>query len=158
MSGATSKSPQAAARSLTTLGERLRRERKRQKVTAVAASEAAGLSRVTLHRIERGEASVAIGAWVAVADALGLAFDLIDTKAALKSAPIPKPIRLADYPELKKLGWQLRKGAELTPDEALDLYERNWRHVDVERLTARELALIQALSTQIGGGRLLVRA
>jgi len=116
------------------------------------------MSRVTLHRIERGEASVAIGAWVAVADALGLAFDLVDTKAAPRSVPIPKPIRLADYPELKKLGWQLRKDAELTPDEALDLYERNWRHVDVERLSARELALIHALSTQVGGGRLLVRA
>lgn len=158
MRAASSKSAKAGARSLTTLGERLRRERKRQKVTAVAASEAAGLSRVTLHRIERGEASVAIGAWVAVADALGLAFDLVDTKSVPRSTPVPNPIRLADYPELKKLGWQLRKDAELTPDEALDLYERNWRHVDVERLTAREQALIQALSTKIGGGRLLVRA
>ena len=155
---ASPNTPKPGARSLTTLGERLRRERKRQKVTAVAASEAAGLSRVTLHRIERGEASVAIGAWVAVADALGLAFDLVDTKAAPRSTAVPNPIRLADYPELKKLGWQLRKDTELTPGEALDLYERNWRHVDVERLSARELALIQALSTQIGGGRLLVRA
>src|SRR5215217_2205564 len=152
MAAASPKNPKPGARSLTALGERLRRERKRQKVTAVAASEAAGLSRVTLHRIERGEASVAIGAWVAVADALGLAFDLVDTKTSPRSTPMPNPIRLADYPELKKLGWQLRKDAELTPDEALDLYERNWRHVDVERLTAREQALIQALQTQIGGG------
>jgi len=158
MATAAPKSPKAGATSLTTLGERLRRERKRQKVTAVAASEAAGLSRVTLHRIERGEPSVAVGAWVAVADALGLAFDLTDTKSAPKPMAVPGPIRVADYPQLKKLGWQLRKDAELTPGEALDLYERNWRHVDVERLTAQELAFIQALSTQIGGGRLLVRA
>src|SRR4051812_41986971 len=107
MAAASRDTPKPGARSLTALGERLRRERKRQKVTAVAASEAAGLSRVTLHRIERGEASVAIGAWVAVADALGLALDLVDTKAAPKSIAVPHAIRLADYPELKKLGWQL---------------------------------------------------
>ena len=149
----TSTSGQTA---LQTLGERIRRERKRQKVTAVAASEAAGLSRVTLHRIERGEAGVAIGAWAAVADALGLAFDLIDTKAAPKATSLPDKIRLADYPQLKKLGWQLRQDTELTPAEALELYERNWRHVDVGRLTAPESALIDALSRQIGKGRPLV--
>ena len=149
-----SKSP--VATSLTALGERLRRERKRQKVTAVAASEAAHISRVTLHRIERGEPGVAIGAWIAAADALGLAFDLADTKPAPRRVALPNPIRLADYAQLKKLGWQLRKDAELTPEEALDLYERNWRHVDVDRLAGKELSLIRALSTRIGGGRLLV--
>jgi len=145
-----------ATRALTALGERLRRERKRQKVTAVAASEAAHISRVTLHRIERGEPGVAIGAWVAAADALGLAFDLADTKPLPKRVALPNPIRLADYPQLRKLGWQLRKDAELTPEEALDLYERNWRHVDVDRLAGKELALVRALSTRLGGGRLLV--
>jgi len=156
MVATSAKGSNAAAQSLANLGERLRRERKRQKVTAIAASEAAGLSRVTLHRIERGETSVAIGAWVAVADALGLAFDLVDTKSKPKLAAVPNPIRLADYPQLKKLGWQLRKDAEVTPAEALELYERNWRHVDVEALTAAESTLIDALSTQLGGGRLLV--
>ena len=40
---------------LASLGERIRVARKRQRVSAVAAAQAAGISRVTLHRIERGE-------------------------------------------------------------------------------------------------------
>lgn len=57
---------------LRALGARLRATRKAQRVSAVAAAEAAGMSRVTLHRIEAGEPSVSIGHWVALADALGL--------------------------------------------------------------------------------------
>ncbi|MBC7603974.1 MAG: helix-turn-helix domain-containing protein, partial [Ramlibacter sp.] len=43
--------------SLNTIGATLRARRKAMKVSAVAASEAAGISRVTLHRIEKGEPS-----------------------------------------------------------------------------------------------------
>ena len=68
----------AARDRLALLGERIRAARKRQRVTAVAAAQAAGISRVTLHRIERGEPTVAVGAWIAIATALGLAFDLRD--------------------------------------------------------------------------------
>src|SRR5512140_3330039 len=92
---------------LARLGERLRAERKRQRVTTVAAAEAAGISRVTLHRIERGEPTVAVGAWVAVASALGLVFDLVDANAAVQASKLPKKVRLRDYPQLKKLAWQL---------------------------------------------------
>jgi len=45
---------------------------------------------------------------------------------------------------------------ELSPQEALELYERNWRHLDRAALSDPEAALIDALSRQIGGGRLLV--
>lgn len=31
-------------------------------------------------------------------------------------------------------------------------YERNWRHVDVERLTAKEAELIDNLTQKFGGG------
>jgi transcriptional regulator with XRE-family HTH domain len=143
-------------RRLAQLGERIRAARKRQRVPAVATAEAAGISRVTLHRIERGEPTVAVGAWVAVAGALGLVFDLLDENAAAKPAKLPKKIRLRDYPELKKLAWQLQGVDEVSPSEALDLYERNWRHVDRAALTEDEAALIDALSREIGGGRLLV--
>ena len=51
----------AAAR-LLALGEQLRAQRKRLGVSATTAAEAAGMSRVTLHRIERGEPSVTMGA------------------------------------------------------------------------------------------------
>lgn len=141
---------------LALLGERIRTARKRQRVTAVAAAEAAGISRVTLHRIERGEPTVAVGAWVAAASALGLEFDLPDPNAAREAKKLPKKIRLGDYPQLKKLAWQLHGVDDVTPREALDLYERNWRHVDQAALSAKEAALIDALSREVGGGRLLV--
>ncbi|WP_202634485.1 hypothetical protein [Rugosibacter aromaticivorans] len=34
---------------------------------------------------------------------------------------------------------------ELTPVEALSIYERNWRHVDVQNLDPRERDLIDSL-------------
>jgi transcriptional regulator with XRE-family HTH domain len=142
---------------LANLGERIRAARKRQRVSSVAAAEAAGISRVTLHRIERGEPTVAMGAWMAAAGALGLALDLLDANAAAaQPRKLPKKVRLRDFPQLRKLAWQLHGVDELTPQQALDLYERNWRHVDTAALTPVEAALIDALSRQIGGGRLLV--
>jgi transcriptional regulator with XRE-family HTH domain len=141
---------------LALLGERLRAARKRQRVSAVAAAEAAGISRVTLHRIERGEPTVAMGAWVAVASALGLAFDLPDADVAGEAIKLPKKLRLRDYPQLKKLAWQLQGIEEISPGEALQLYERNWRHVDRAALSKDEAALVDMLSREIGGGRLLV--
>ena len=141
---------------LARLGERLRAARKRQRVTTVAAAQAAGISRVTLHRIERGEPTVAIGAWMAAASALGLAFDLLDANAANQASKLPKQIRLRDYPQLKQLAWQLHGVDEISPRQALELYERNWRHVDRPALSEDEAALIDTLSREIGGGRLLV--
>ncbi|MBC8007216.1 MAG: helix-turn-helix domain-containing protein [Prolixibacteraceae bacterium] len=141
---------------LALLGERIRAARKRQRVTAVAAAQAAGISRVTLHRIERGEPTVAIAAWVAVATALGLSFDLLDAKAAAGTTKLPKKIRLRDFPQLKKLAWQLQGVDEVTPQDALDLYERNWRHLDRAALSDDEAVLIDALARAFAGGRLLV--
>jgi len=86
--------PPHAAEQLARLGQRLRGHRKQQGVSAVAAAEAAGMSRVTLHRIERGEPSVTIGAWLAAAEAQGLRLDLQDSLA---------PEATADSPQLKKL-------------------------------------------------------
>ena len=51
---------EAAATKLAALGERIRKQRKALKVSAVDAAEAAGMSRVTLHRVEAGEPSVAM--------------------------------------------------------------------------------------------------
>jgi len=99
---------------------------------------------------------VAVGAWVAVATALGLSLDLLDAKAVAGATTVPKTIRLRDFPQLRKLAWQLHGVDEVSPQEALDLYERNWRHLDRTSLSDREAALIDALSREIGGGRLLV--
>lgn len=142
---------------LARLGQQLRAARERQKVSAVAAAEAAGLSRVTVHRIERGEPSVAMGAWVALAGALGVTLALAEPGTAAKApAVLPERIHLDDFPQLRKLAWQLPGVQDLSPREALDLYERNWRHVDRASLSPTESALIDALSQVLGGGRLLV--
>lgn len=61
-------------------------------------------------------------------------------------------IRLQDYPELRRLGWQLAQGGVLTPREALDIYERNWRHIDEEALVDPERQLISDLRRAIGEG------
>ncbi|MBI3350201.1 MAG: helix-turn-helix domain-containing protein [Burkholderiales bacterium] len=45
----------AVATQLETLCQRVRTQRKQQKLTATDSAKAAGMSRVTLHRIARGE-------------------------------------------------------------------------------------------------------
>lgn len=144
---------------LKALGERIRAHREQQKVSATAAAEAAGMSRVTLHRIERGEPSVTLGAYLSAIDAVGLQLELRDPNTPPAPVPgtgLPARVRLDDYPQLKGLAWQLHGVDELSPQEALNLYERNWRHMDHAHIEPAEQALIQALVNQLGGGRLLV--
>jgi transcriptional regulator with XRE-family HTH domain len=144
---------------LRDLGKSLRAHRERQKLSATVTAEAAGISRVTLHRIERGEASVTMGAYLSAIDAVGLSLQLEDPHqiSPLPGAShLPERIRLAAYPQLQRLAWQVPGVEELTPAEALSLYERNWRHLDPERMSPDERALVRALTQQWGGGRLLV--
>ena len=63
---------EAATATLRAVGQQIRTHRKRLRVSATSAAQAAGMSRVTLHRIERGEASVTMGAYMNAAAALGL--------------------------------------------------------------------------------------
>ncbi len=153
----------AVAAKLAALGERLRECRRALKISAVTAAEAAGLSRVTLHRIERGEPSVAMGAYIAVASALGVEIQLMEragrispARQSAKKRGYPARIRIADFPQLQRLAWQLHGVATLMPEAALGLYERNWKHVDIAGLTPAEQSLVQALVQDLGGGRLLV--
>ncbi len=144
---------------LKDLGERIRAHRQQQKVSATTAAEAAGMSRVTLHRIERGEPSVTLGAYLSAIDAVGLQLELRDPNAPsalVAGMGVPDRVRLNDYPQLKGLAWQLHGVDDVSAPEALSLYERNWRHVDHAHLGPAERALVQALVKQLGGGRLLV--
>jgi transcriptional regulator with XRE-family HTH domain len=145
----------AVVTQLETLGRRIRAQRERQRVTATDAAEAAGMSRVTLHRIERGEPSVTMGAYLSAMAAVGLSLQALEPHAAPASA-LPTVVKLDEYPALKQLAWQLPGVNELSPAQALDLYERNWRHLDRERLMPNERRLVQALVEELGGGRLLV--
>jgi len=148
------------AAKLVSLGEQLRAQRKRLGVSATTAAEAAGMSRVTLHRIERGEHSVTMGAWLNAAAALGLGLAVVEPQPPPprrgKAAAMPKRIRLADYPQLERLAWQFQGASDLSPAEALGLYERNWRHIEQGALAPDERALIQQLVASLGGNRLLV--
>lgn len=144
---------------LKTLGEAIRAHRERLKVSATVAAEAAGMSRVTLHRIERGEPSVTMGAYLGAIDALGLQLELREPQerpATTHAAGLPERVRLADFPQLRRLAWQLHDVDELSPAEALNLYERNWRHIDRSSMVPAEGALLELLVEHLGGGRLLV--
>lgn len=50
-------------------------------------------------------------------------------------------VRVADYPQLPWICWNLKADAELDCAEALELYERKWRHVDPEDIDEAEQAL-----------------
>ncbi|MFV0493828.1 helix-turn-helix domain-containing protein [Mycobacterium sp.] len=63
-------------RALAEIGEELRGRRKELRISAATAAEAAGVSRVTLHRIESGTPSVTVGAYMNAAAALGLQLEL----------------------------------------------------------------------------------
>ncbi|MDM0057964.1 helix-turn-helix domain-containing protein [Variovorax fucosicus] len=157
----------AAAATLGALGARIRERRKALRVSATTAAEAAGMSRVTLHRIEQGGASVTMGAYANAMAALGVQIQFVDVPQPAGSAldPVtsaggeavaPQRIRLADYPQLKQLAWHVPGATDLTPEEALSLYERNWRHVEQGKVEARERALIDTLVRTLGKGHLLV--
>jgi len=146
------------ASSLHALGQQIRAQRKALRVSATAAAQAAGMSRVTLHRIEHGEPSVTIGAYMNAAAALGLELGILRPAPEAGEAPqtldkrawIPVRIRLADYPQLKRLAWQVHGTDSLTPVEARDIYERNARHLDATSLDEGERDLMEALRTALG--------
>lgn len=159
---------ESSAAQLQALGQQLRARRKALRVSSMATAEAAGMSRVTLHRIEKGEPSVAAGAWANAMAALGmtlLARNAEDTRTAGERAQpadlaawIPVRVRLADYPQLKALAWQIHGTDTLSPMEALGIYERNARHLDTAAMSPAEQALLQALRTGLGGGSAMVGA
>jgi|JI9StandDraft_2_1071091.scaffolds.fasta_scaffold159563_2 transcriptional regulator with XRE-family HTH domain len=150
-----SKSPaptDACTTQLQALGAQIRSQRKALRLSATVTAEAAGVSRVTLHRIEKGEPSVTIGAWCSAMAALGMALQAGSGANASTAAPsanrtgwIPARVALADYPQLRALTWQVHGTDTLTPLEALGIYERNARHLDLQAMSADEQALLDAL-------------
>jgi DNA-binding XRE family transcriptional regulator len=146
---------EVTAAKLQSLGACVAERRKALRVSATVAAEAAGMSRVTLHRIEKGEPSVTMGAWSNAIAALGMHLQLQNNET-LKPAQAdrtgwwPVSITLADYPQLKSLAWQVHGTDHLTPVEAFDIYERNARHLDLPNLTAQEQALWHALQQAFG--------
>lgn len=146
-----------AADKLVALGKQIRAQRKALRISVTAAAEAAGMSRVTMHRIEKGEPSVTMGAYLNATEVLNMNFGISKPGELPANAPdagykgwIPARIHLSDYPQLKQLAWQIHGTDELTPKEALSIYERNWRHIEVQSLKPHEQQLIEALRIGIG--------
>jgi hypothetical protein len=62
-------------------------------------------------------------------------------------------VRLGDYPQLRDLAWN-RVDEYLPAKEAFQLYERNWRLIDVTALQDDERALIARLRAEFGDGEI----
>jgi hypothetical protein len=60
-------------------------------------------------------------------------------------------IRIADFPQLELLCWNLNE-EYITREIAFGLYERNWRLIDSATLTAKETGLIDELKQEFGRG------
>ncbi|MCS5592506.1 MAG: helix-turn-helix domain-containing protein [Gammaproteobacteria bacterium] len=146
-----------AVSQLAEIGQLVRQHRKSFKITANAAAETAGISRVTLHRIEKGEPSVSMGGYLNVISALGLHLHLtvkddVESEADTeKVGLLPVRIALADYPQLKELAWHVPGVDELTLIEAHSIYERNKRFLESESLSESEHELIELLKLAFEG-------
>lgn len=147
------------------LGVKIAAQRKALGVRAQSAARSAGISRVTLHRIEKGETSVSLGAYLQVCKALGLHLDILSDKGRDRAAKEQLPenisadgphIRIRDYPQLTNLAWQLDPNALLSDEEVRSIYERNKRFLQLEKLKEQERALMQRLIIEKGMENLFV--
>jgi len=161
------------ARLLSELGMRLRMARKRRSMSAEKLAELAGITRVTLNRLEVGEpAAATLGTLTRVLGALGMAGDLMllarddrvghqlrDARLLEPRKPAqPRLIALKDLPYLRTVAaWHLPDAdTRLTPEEVFSLYERNWRHIEPEKIVGKEAAVLKRLTHTVGKGVLLV--
>ena len=146
-----------AVSQLAQIGQLIRQHRKSFKITANAAAETAGISRVTLHRIEKGEPTVSMGAYLNVISALDLNLHLSEEDDLEYEAngndvgKLPVRITLSDYPQLKELAWHVQGVGELSLIEAHSIYERNKRFLDTENLSGSEQELIEQLGVAFEG-------
>jgi transcriptional regulator with XRE-family HTH domain len=160
--------PDAEAQRLAQLGERLRLARLRRKLSADAVAAQAHITRVTLLKLEAGDPGVTLGTLAKVLGVLWLGEDIepiaVDdarvnaaTDARLPVRRAPAKIKVQRYPQLSSVAWHFAdRDGEVTPQEALALYERNWRHIEPEKFLPIELALVKHLTDTVGKGVLLV--
>lgn len=60
-------------------------------------------------------------------------------------------VKIADYPQLELLCWN-RRSRFVSAREAWEIYERNWRFAERDRLEPPEQDLIRRLAVRFGGG------
>lgn len=78
---------------LKTLGENIKLARLRRKITTTMLAERAGMGRITLGKIERGDSGVTLGAYASVLFCLGLEKDLVRVAEA---DPLGRKLQDAD--------------------------------------------------------------
>jgi hypothetical protein len=61
-------------------------------------------------------------------------------------------LQLGEYAQLRLIAWSRNENDCIEEDEALALYERNWRYVEQSQLTDKEQQLIDRLVAQYGNG------
>lgn len=166
---------------ISRLGARIAALRQSKQMRQEDVAAAAGVGRATVREIEHGSATAEIGSYfrvLKVLDALddvNLVAQLAAHLAAEPARPVmrvrpPRPValvrsigsargkdvvRLDDYPQLAQIGWN-RAVREITGEDALALYESNWRFVDQDKLIAREKTLLDRLVKKYGHGVLNV--
>lgn len=136
---------------LASLGQRILLQRKKLKVATESVALAAAISRITLHRIEKGEPSVSMGAYISVIIALGLNLSIQEVAPKLNDAEKEKnpcEIAIKDYPQLKLISWQLKDDAVLNALEAKNMYERNQKYILFNEMTEHEKKLIKQLGVE----------
>lgn len=138
---------------LATIGQQILLRRKNLKVSAESVAITAGISRVTLHRIEKGQPGVSMGAFISVIEGLGLQFSVtaknFQIPGASKCAINLSKIAIKDYPQLKQLAWQLHDDGVLTAVEAKNMYKRNEKHIYPNLITEKEKELIKLLGVEL---------
>jgi transcriptional regulator with XRE-family HTH domain len=143
---------------LQTIAQGIRDRRLSLGISTVAAAHAAGVSRVTWHRIEKAEPSVTMGAYVGALEALGLTLELKQVENPVNKAlsavvpqdrqvvaDLPASIPIQNYSQLRQLAWHVRDDFELTPEEAFGLYDRYRRHLNIDQMEPHELSLLRSL-------------
>jgi transcriptional regulator with XRE-family HTH domain len=94
--------PTAVKRALRQLGEDMRNARRRRRIPTALMAERVGVSRDTLARAEKGEASVSVGVYASMMFVLGLLDRFAEVASvqndqvgiALEEEQLPKRIRL----------------------------------------------------------------
>jgi transcriptional regulator with XRE-family HTH domain len=103
----SSRTPVPVMRALRKLGHDLRDARRRRRIPVAILAERVSISRMTLSKVEKGDAGVSVGTYATVLFALGMADRLADVAdprhdavgLALEEEHLPKRIRLSQRPK-----------------------------------------------------------
>jgi hypothetical protein len=108
----SSRTPVPVMRALRKLGHDLRDARRRRRIPVAILAERVSISRMTLSKVEKGDAGVSVGTYATVLFALGMADRLADVAdprhdavgLELEEEHLPKRIRLSQRPKPPRPG------------------------------------------------------